>query len=140
VPYLKKESTPEMKAAVLAIEHRADDCYKTLPSLNHPRNIAMWRLLTSMARQLEVIQQKHGPTSRQHTDARINIERHMCGFHFIALHAKLDSRLVPLTFTTRLGFRNKPKRTIFDFWCGNPNRRTGLRQTRDGTSYVRNSG
>ena len=102
MPYLKNESTPEMKAAVVAIEQRADDCYKRLRILNQPRNIAMWGLLTSMAKQLEVIQQKHGPTSRQHTDARINIERNMCGFHFIDLHAKPDSRLVPYTFTSRL--------------------------------------
>jgi len=102
MPHLKDEETPETQAAIVTLERRADECYELLRLLKRPRNVAMWALLTAMARELEIIQQKYGSASSKHRDARINIERHMCGFHFIALHAKPESKLVPYKFTSQV--------------------------------------
>ena len=94
VPYLKNEATTEIRDAVQAVEDRSDECYRLLRLLNRPRNLAMWSLLTAMASELETFQQKFGANSTRHRIALINLERYICGFHFIALHGRPESNLV----------------------------------------------
>jgi hypothetical protein len=94
MPYFKKDATPEQRAGIQAIEDRADECYRLLRLLKRPRNIAMWALLTSMAREVERFQQRFGANSQNHRIAIINNDRYVCGFHFIAKHGKPESHLV----------------------------------------------
>jgi hypothetical protein len=94
MPYVLSECTPELRQAIQAVEDRADGCYQLLRLLKQPRNIANWALLTAMALELETFQQRFGANSFRHRVALINLERYMCGFHFIAIHGKPDSKLV----------------------------------------------
>jgi len=92
--YLFSECRPELLQAIQAVEDRADDCYRLLRLLRQPRNLATWALLTEMALELETFQQRFGANSFRHRVALINLERYMCGFHFIAVHGKPESKLV----------------------------------------------
>jgi hypothetical protein len=92
--YLFSECTPELLHAIQAVEDRADDCYRLLRVLKQPRNLATWALLTAMALELETFQQRFGANSFRHRVALINLERYMCGFHFIAVHGRPESKLV----------------------------------------------
>lgn len=47
-----------------------------------------------MALELETFQQRFGANSFRHRVALINLERYICGFHFIAVHGKPESKLV----------------------------------------------
>jgi hypothetical protein len=94
MPFLESECTSELRQAIQAVEDRADGCYQLLRLLKQPRNLAMWALLTAMALELETFQQRFGANSFRHRVALINLERYICGFHFIALHGKPDSKLV----------------------------------------------
>jgi hypothetical protein len=92
--HLFSECTPEQRQAIQAVEDRADDCYRLLRLLKQPRNLATWALLTAMALELESFQQRFGANSFRHRVALINLERYICGFHFIAVHGKPESKLV----------------------------------------------
>jgi hypothetical protein len=92
--YLFSECTPELRQAIQAVEDRADDCYRLLRLLKQPRNLATWALLTAMALELESFQQRFGANSFRHRVALINLERYICGFHFIAADGKPESTLV----------------------------------------------
>ena len=94
MPYLKSEATKEVREAVQAVEDRSDGCYRLLRLLKRPRNLAMWSLLTAMVYELETFQQRFGANSTRHRIALINLERYICGFNFIALHGKPESKLV----------------------------------------------
>lgn len=94
MPYLLSECTPELQQAIQAVEDRADGCYQLLRLLKQPRNLATWALLTAMALELETFQQRFGANSFRHRVALINLERYICGFHFIAIHGKPESKLV----------------------------------------------
>jgi hypothetical protein len=94
MPYLQNECTPEYSQAIQAVEDRADGCYQLLRLLKQPRNVATWSLLTAMALELETFQQRFGANSFRHRAALINLERYICGFHFIAVHGKPESKLV----------------------------------------------
>jgi hypothetical protein len=86
--FFLKGATSEQVKAVQAVEDRADGCYRLLRILDRPRNLAMWALLTAMAHELEVFQQRYGANSLRHRIALINNDRYVCGFHFIAKHGK----------------------------------------------------
>jgi hypothetical protein len=92
--YLKSTSPDEVRKAVQAVEDRSDDCWKLLRLLNRPRNVATWALLTGMALELELTQQKHGADSLRHRMAMICWDRCTCGFSFIVSHGKAASRLI----------------------------------------------
>uniref|UniRef100_E6PYM1 Uncharacterized protein n=1 Tax=mine drainage metagenome TaxID=410659 RepID=E6PYM1_9ZZZZ len=92
--YLFSECTIEQRQAIQAVENRADDCYRLLRLLKQPRNLATWALLSAMALVLETIQQCFGANSSRHINALINLERCICGFHFIAVHGKQESKLI----------------------------------------------
>jgi hypothetical protein len=92
--YSFSECTPELRQAIQAVEDRADDCYQLLRLLKQPRNLATWALLTAMSLELESFQQRFGANSFRHRVALINLERYICGFHFIAVHGKPESKLV----------------------------------------------
>jgi hypothetical protein len=94
MPYLKSECTDELRDAIQAVENRADDCYRLLRLLRQPRNLATWALLTAMALEAETFLERYGANSFRHRVTLINLERYMCGFHFIAVHGKPASRLV----------------------------------------------
>jgi hypothetical protein len=94
MPYLLSECTPELRQAIQDVEDRADGCYQLLRLLKQPRNLATWALLTAMALELEMFLQRFGANSFRHRVALINLERYICGFHFIAVYGKPDSRLV----------------------------------------------
>lgn len=94
MPYLRSECAPELRQAIQAVEDRADGCYQLLRLLKQPRNLATWALLTAMALELETFQQRFGANSFRHRVALINLERYICGFHFIAVHGRPESRLV----------------------------------------------
>lgn len=94
MPCLKSECTPEMQQAVQGVEDRADECYRLLRLLREPRNLATWALLTTMALELETFQQNFGANSPRHRISLINLERYICGFYFIALHGRPESRLI----------------------------------------------
>jgi hypothetical protein len=94
MPSLFSECTPQTQQAVQAVEDRADECYRLLRLLRQPRNLAMWALLTTMALELETFQQHFGANSLRHRTALINLDRFICGFHFIALHGKPESRVL----------------------------------------------
>jgi hypothetical protein len=103
MPYLKNEAGAEVREAVQDVENRSDECYRLLQLLNRPRNLAMWSLLTAMAHELEIFQQTFGANSTRHRIALINLERYICGFHFIALHGRPESNLVTsYTYNGRL--------------------------------------
>ena len=53
-----------------------------------------------MALELESFEQRFGANSFRHRAALINLERYICGFHFIAVHGKSESKLVH-SFTFR---------------------------------------
>ena len=93
MPYLKNECPPEMQQAVQTVEDLSDKCYQDMALLRQPRNVATWVLLTAMATELEIFLQKYGADSARHRTAIINLDRYICGFHFIALHGKPASRL-----------------------------------------------
>jgi len=94
MPYLFSECTPELQQAIQAVENRADDCYRLIRLLKQPRNLATWALLSAMALELETVQQRFGAYSFRHRFALINLERYMCGFYFIAVHGRPESKLV----------------------------------------------
>ena len=94
MPYLRSECGPELLRAIQAVEDRADGCYHSLRLLKQPRDLATWALLTAMALELETFQQRFGANSFRHRVALINLERYMCGFHFIAVHGKPESKIV----------------------------------------------
>jgi hypothetical protein len=94
MPYFKKDANPEQLAAIQVLEDTADGCYRLLRLLKRPRNIAVWALLTSMSRELELLQQRFGANSLNHRIGVINNDQYVCGFHFIAKHGKPESRLV----------------------------------------------
>jgi hypothetical protein len=102
MPFLFSEATPEQVKAVQAVEDRADDCYRLLRLLRRPRNLAMWALLTAMAHELEVFQQRYGANSPRHRIALINNDRYVCGFHFIAKYGKPESKLTNFTYNGSL--------------------------------------
>jgi hypothetical protein len=62
----------------------------------------MWALLTAMAHEIEVFQQRYGANSPKHRIALINNDRYVCGFYFIAKYGKPESRLTTLTYTGSL--------------------------------------
>src|ERR1035441_6221271 len=100
--YLFSECTPELRQAVQAVEDRADDCYRLLRLLGRPRNLATWALLTAMAHELELFQQRYGANSPRHRIALINNDRYVCGFHFIAKYGKPASKLTNFTYSGSL--------------------------------------
>jgi hypothetical protein len=103
MPYLESECTDELRDAIQAVEDRSDDCYKLLRLLRLPRNLATWALLTAMALEAETFLERYGANSFRHRVTIINLERYMCGFHFIAVHGKPASRLVQsYTYLTSL--------------------------------------
>lgn len=102
MPFLLREATPEQLKAVQAVEDRADGCYRLLRLLGRPRNLAMWALLTAMAHELEIFQQRYGANSPRHRIALINNDRCVCGFHFIAKYGKPESKLTNLTYSGSL--------------------------------------
>jgi hypothetical protein len=133
MPYLKSECTPEMQQAVQAVEARSDECYRSMALLRQPRNVATWALLTAMAFELETFLQQFGADSTRHRIALINLDRFICGFHFIALHGKPASRLAQnYTYHGRLkvdaGFAHNVSRrytnflNIFPLWHKNHER------------------
>src|SRR5258708_1268790 len=93
MPYLYSQATEEMRRKVQAIEDRADECYKQLRLLYRPKNAARWGLLTAMAFQLEMIQQRYGKNSLPHLIRMTTLDRCTCGFKFISDHGKPESRL-----------------------------------------------
>jgi hypothetical protein len=93
MPFLVTDAPLELKNAVQAVEDRADECYKLLRLLMRPANQARWALLTAMALQLETWQQNHGANSPLHKIRLVNLDRCTCGFRFISVHGKPESRL-----------------------------------------------
>jgi hypothetical protein len=59
-----------------------------------PKSGNVGALLTAMALELEIFQQRYGANSFSHRVALINLERYIWGFYFIALHGKPESKLV----------------------------------------------
>jgi hypothetical protein len=102
MPFFLRDATPEQVKAVQAVEDRADNCYRLLRLLGRPRNLAMWALLTAMAHEIEVFQQKYGANSTRHRIALINNDRYVCGFHFIAKYGKPESKLTNFTYSGSL--------------------------------------
>lgn len=94
MPYLRSECTDELRDAIQAVENRADECYRLLRLLRQPRNLATWALLTAIALEAETFLERYGANSFRHRVTLINLERYMCGFHFIAVHGNPASRLV----------------------------------------------
>ena len=94
MPSLKEDASVELKAAVQAVEDRADKCHELLGLLKRPANEARWTLLTAMALQLEELQQQFGSGSQLQRVGLINLDRCTCGFKFISEHGKPSSRLV----------------------------------------------
>lgn len=94
MPYLESECTPELRQAIQAVEDRGDGCHQLLRLLKQPRNLATWALLTAMALELETFLERFGANSFRHRVALINLERYICGFHFIVVHGKPESKLV----------------------------------------------
>jgi hypothetical protein len=93
LPFLFSEASAEFRDKVQAVEDRADDCYQLLRLLKRPRNLAAWALLTRMALGLERTLQEYGANSPRHRMAVINLDLCTCGFKFIAVHCKPESRL-----------------------------------------------
>jgi hypothetical protein len=83
-----------LRKVVQDVEGRADKCYELLRLLKRPANEARWALLTAMALELELRQQKFGANSPYHKIAMVTLDRCTCGFKFISEHAKAVSRLV----------------------------------------------
>ncbi len=94
MPYRVSECTPDLQQAIQTVEDRADGCYQLLRLLKQPHNLATWALLTAMALELETFQERFGANSFRHRVALINLERYICGFHFIAVHGKPESKLI----------------------------------------------
>jgi len=94
MPFLHDAASPELRKAVQDVEDRADKCYEPLRLLKRPANEARWALLTAMALELELRQQKFGANSPFHKIAMVTLDRCTCGFKFISEHAKAVSRLV----------------------------------------------
>src|ERR1700685_1606130 len=94
MPFLLNEASVELKGAVQVVENRADKCYELLRLLKRPANEARWSLLTAIALELEVRQQKFGANRPLHKIAMVTLDRCTCGFKFITEHGKLASRLV----------------------------------------------
>lgn len=94
MPYFRDDATPEQRDKIQAIENRADECYKLLRLLHRPRNVANWGLLTRMALELEMTQQRYGANSPFHKIAIVVLDRCTAGFKFIAEHGKAESRLI----------------------------------------------
>ena len=93
MPFLLSNASDKLKASVQAIEDRADECYLLLRLLKRPANEARWALLTSMALQLETIQEQSGANSPRHKIRMVTLDRCTCGFKFIAEHGTPPSRL-----------------------------------------------
>jgi hypothetical protein len=94
MPFLHDAASPELRKAVQDVEDRADKCYELLRLLKRPANEARWALLTAMALELELRQQKFGANSPLHKIAMVTLDRCTCGFKFISEHGKAVSRLV----------------------------------------------
>ena len=94
MPFSFNNAPQGLKDAVQAVEDLADECYKLLRLLNRPANEARWALLTAMALQLEMCQQKYGANSPRHDITMVTFDRCTCGFRFISEHGKPASRLV----------------------------------------------
>ena len=92
--YLKSEATEEFRNAVLAVERRSDDCWKQMRLLKQPRNVATWALLTSLALELELVQQERGADSLAHRNAATVWDLCTCGFVFIATRGRAESKLI----------------------------------------------
>jgi hypothetical protein len=92
--YLKSEATEEFKNAVLSVERRSDDCWKQMRLLKQPRNVATWALLTSIALELELVQQDYGADSLAHRNAATVWDLCTCGFVFIATQGKAESKFI----------------------------------------------
>ena len=92
--YLKKDATDDFQKAVLALELRADDCWKQMRLLKRPRNLATWALLTQMALELETQQQNSGADSFQLRNMMTSLDLCTSGFVFIAQHGRPASKLV----------------------------------------------
>jgi hypothetical protein len=75
MPFLKNDASPELIEAVRQIEERADECFKTLPLLNYPSNIAIWSLLVGGIRIVEQQMAQYGDNSPLLTNALINLSR-----------------------------------------------------------------
>jgi hypothetical protein len=93
MPFLFSEASTEFRDKVQTVEVRADHCYELLQLLKRPRNLATWALLTRMALGLERTLQKYGANTARHRMAMINLDLCTCGFKFIAVHGKPESRL-----------------------------------------------
>ena len=93
MPFLLDDASLELKNAVQVVEDRSDECYKLLRLLNRPANEARWALLTAMALELELCQQKYGANSPRHKIMMVTLERCTCGFKFISEHGRPASRL-----------------------------------------------
>jgi hypothetical protein len=94
MPYLHHDATPEQRDKIQAIENRADECYKLLRLLHRPRNVAVWALLTRMALEIEMAQQRYGANSPLHRIAIAVLDKCTTGFKFIADHGKPESTLI----------------------------------------------
>jgi hypothetical protein len=94
MPFLLSEATSELKRAVQDVEDLADKCYELLRLLRRPANEARWSLLTAMALELEMRQQKFGPNRPFHKIAMVVLDRCACGFKFVTKHGRPASRLV----------------------------------------------
>ena len=93
MPFRISEASDELKAAVQAVEDRADGCYALFRLLKRPANAARWALLTAMAHQLEIWLERYGPESPQHNVRIVSLDRCTSGFKFISEHGKPPSRL-----------------------------------------------
>jgi hypothetical protein len=94
MPFLLNEASSELKKGVQAVEDLADKCYELMHLLKRPANEARWSLLTAMALELEMRQQKFGPNRPLHKIAMVALDRCTCGFKFITKHGRPASRLV----------------------------------------------
>lgn len=94
MPFSADNAPLELRNAVQAVEGRADGCYKLLRLLKQPANEAKWALLTAMALQLEMCQQKYGANSAPHNITMVKLDRCTCGFKFISERGKPASQLV----------------------------------------------
>jgi hypothetical protein len=94
MPFSIDNAPQELKDTLEAVKVRADECYKLLRLLKRPANEAKWALLTAMALELEMCQQKFGANTSRHDIAIVKLDRCTSGFRLITDHGKPASRLV----------------------------------------------
>jgi hypothetical protein len=70
-----KDASPEFRAAIQAIEDRADKCFEPLRILGLPSNLAAWSLLTGAIAQVEGAILQWGDNSPHLDAALLNISR-----------------------------------------------------------------